>query len=119
MTRRLSRSLSSASRQQLLAGYWTGGPGDAVSAVHDLYGYDGQAPAPPSDVTANEPLQRMEQPVGTEAERAGGILVNGDEELDAAQELFGDFDCDRDDENWGIDVYCEAVVCMTSVLASL
>ncbi|KAJ7907768.1 hypothetical protein B0H13DRAFT_2233399 [Mycena leptocephala] len=76
-------------------GYWTGDPGDAVSTVDPLYGYDGEAPAPPSDVTANEPLHRMEQPAGAAAERESGILVNGDEELDAAQELLGDFDCNR------------------------
>ncbi|KAJ7182229.1 hypothetical protein C8R43DRAFT_1054246 [Mycena crocata] len=103
----------------LIRGYWTGDPGDTVDAVDPMYGYDGEAPALPTDVTSGEPLQRSEQPLGTTAERDGGILVNADEELDAAKELLGDFDCERDDGNWGIEVYCEAVVRMTAVLSSL
>jgi hypothetical protein len=45
-------------------------------------------------------------------ERDDGILVNGDEELDAARSILGDFDCDREDGNWGIEVFCEAVIRM-------
>lgn len=98
-------------------GYWTGDPGDDPNVASDpLYGYDGDAPLPPSAVSDNEPLQRMEQPLGTAAERESGILVNGDEDLMAAQELLGDFDCDADDGNWGIEVYCEAVIRMLSNL---
>ncbi|KAK6984052.1 hypothetical protein R3P38DRAFT_2536338 [Favolaschia claudopus] len=96
-------------------GYWTGDPGDDLNAASDpLYGFDGDAPLPPSGL--DEPLERAEQPTGTAEERAGGILVNGDEDLAAAAELLGDFDCGRDDGNWGIEVYCEAVVRMISVL---
>ncbi|KAF7371591.1 Integrase catalytic domain-containing protein [Mycena venus] len=99
-------------------GYWTGDPGDNVNAVASdpLYGFDGEAPLPPAATSDNEPLERTEQPVGTAAERENGILVNGDEDLLAAKELLGNFDCDRDDGNWGIEVYCEAVVRMTSQL---
>lgn len=101
-------------------GYWTGDPGDDpnVVASDPLYGHDGEAPLPSAGVSANEPLERTEQPVGTAAERESGILVNGDEDLMAAQELLGDFDCDRDDGNWGIEVYCEAVIRMVSQLNS-
>lgn len=99
-------------------GYWTGDPGDSLGTVDPLYGYDREAPAPPAGVTANEPLERMEQPSGTDAERDGGILINGDEDLEAARELLGDFDCERDDGNWGIEVFCEAVVRMTSALSA-
>ncbi|KAK7012462.1 hypothetical protein R3P38DRAFT_2550252 [Favolaschia claudopus] len=94
-------------------GYWTGDPGDDMDAASDpLYGFDGDAPLPPSGLP--EPLERINQPTGTAEERESGILVNGDEDLAAAAELLGDFDCDRDDGNWGIEVYCEAVVRMTS-----
>ncbi|KAJ7149994.1 hypothetical protein C8R46DRAFT_836031, partial [Mycena filopes] len=91
-------------------GYWTGDPGDDATIASDpLYGYDGEAPQPPAGTTANEPLERTEQPVGASVERESGILVNDDEDLLAAKELLGAFDCDRDDGNWGIEVYCEAV----------
>ncbi|KAJ7804318.1 hypothetical protein B0H13DRAFT_1930848 [Mycena leptocephala] len=93
-------------------------PGDDVNTVASdpLYGYDSEAPLPPTAMSDNEPLERTEQPLGTAAEREGGILVNGDEDLLAAKELLGDFDCDRDDGNWGIEVYCEAVIRMISQL---
>ncbi|KAJ7855084.1 hypothetical protein B0H13DRAFT_2237907 [Mycena leptocephala] len=93
--RRIQASLDPQREAAITRGYWTGDPGDAVSTVDPLYGYDGEAPTPPFDVTANEPLHRMEQPAGAAAERESGILVNGDEEPDAAQELLGDFDCNR------------------------
>jgi hypothetical protein len=98
-------------------GYWTGDPGDDLASVaaDPLYGYDGEAPVPISS-HGEDPLEQSEQPVGTAAERDGGILVNGDEELAAARELLGDFDCDEDDGNWGIEVYCEAVLRMLSNL---
>ncbi|KAJ7234500.1 hypothetical protein B0H12DRAFT_1027960 [Mycena haematopus] len=98
-------------------GYWTGDPGDYPNDVNELYGYDGDAPPPP--VEPGEPLHRMEQPSGATAEREAGILVTDDEELLTAKELLGDFNYDRDDSNWGIDVYCEAVVRMTTVLCSI
>ncbi|KAJ7837474.1 hypothetical protein B0H13DRAFT_1651512 [Mycena leptocephala] len=102
----------------ITGGYWTGDPGDDVNTVASdpLYGYDSEAPLPPTAMSDNEPLERTEQPLGTAAEREGGILVNGDEDLLAAKELLGDFDCDRDDGNWGIEVYCEAVIRMISQL---
>ncbi|KAJ7817988.1 hypothetical protein B0H14DRAFT_2286959, partial [Mycena olivaceomarginata] len=90
-------------------GYWTGDPGDDAHVAADpMYGFDGEAPLPPP-TTEHEPLDRAEQPVGTAMERENGILVNADEELETAKSILGDFDCDRDDGNWGIDVYCEAV----------
>ncbi|KAJ7725804.1 hypothetical protein B0H16DRAFT_1332570 [Mycena metata] len=98
-------------------GYWTGDPGDDNDVASDpLYGYDGEAPLPPAAAIVNEPLERTEQPVGTGPEREGGILVNDDEELGRAKELLGEFDCDRDDGNWGIEVYVEAVILMMSRL---
>ncbi|KAJ7932215.1 hypothetical protein B0H13DRAFT_2227817 [Mycena leptocephala] len=89
----------------ITGGYWTGDPGDDVNTVASdpLYGYDSEAPLPPTAMSDNEPWN-------------GGILVNGDEDLLAAKELLGDFDCDRDDGNWGIEVYCEAVIRMISQL---
>ncbi|KAJ7183595.1 hypothetical protein C8R46DRAFT_884066 [Mycena filopes] len=99
-------------------GYWTGDPGDDANVVASdpLYGYDGEAPLPPALGANDEPLERTQQPVGTAGEREGGILVNDDDDLLAAKGLLGEFDCDRDDGNWGIEVYCEAVILMMAQL---
>lgn len=93
-------------------GYWTGDPGDPVENVmaDPAYGVDGQAPAPPADELRTDAAQRAEEPmVDAATERDAGISVNGDSELDRARRIMGDFDFDRDDGNWGIDVYVHAV----------
>ncbi|KAJ7612597.1 hypothetical protein FB45DRAFT_843087 [Roridomyces roridus] len=97
-------------------GYWTGDPGDDGVVIDELYGFDGHAAAPAEP--RDEPLERMEQPTNVPEERTTGILLNTDEELFAARDLLPGFDWARDDGNWGIDVYCEAVVLMNSVLAA-
>ncbi|KAK6993145.1 hypothetical protein R3P38DRAFT_2800892 [Favolaschia claudopus] len=52
----------------IIRGYWTGDPGDDMDAASDpLYGFDGDAPLPPSGLP--EPLERMDQPTGTAEER--------------------------------------------------
>ncbi|KAF7371393.1 Ethylene-and jasmonate-responsive plant defensin [Mycena sanguinolenta] len=96
-------------------GYWTGDNGDDLQTAADsLYGYDGDAPHPPAADRQDEPECSSEEPAGIEAEREAGICINDDEELEYAREQMGDFDFGRDDENWGIDVYCEAVVLLSS-----
>ncbi|KAJ6479899.1 hypothetical protein C8R47DRAFT_983223 [Mycena vitilis] len=96
-------------------GYWTGDPGDDPGTAADpLYGYDGEGPLPPVSEQHGEPENVSQEPVGIEAEREAGICINDDEELQGAWDLMDDFDFDRDDENWGIDVYCEAVLLLTS-----
>ena len=42
--------------------------------------------------------------------------MNGDDELSEAQTLLDGFDADADDGNWGIDIYCEAVLLLVSRL---
>ncbi|KAK6981399.1 hypothetical protein R3P38DRAFT_3333827 [Favolaschia claudopus] len=83
------RRIQGRSRSRTAAitrGYWTGDPGDDMDAASDpLYGFDGDAPLPPSGLP--EPLERINQPTGTAEERESGNL------------LLGDFDCDRDDGN--------------------
>ena len=95
----------------ILNGYWTGDPGDDLPHIHEAYGVDGDAPAPPRQERHGEPLHRGEQPSpgDTPAERDAGIIFNADEELEEAAHVMEDFDFDRDDGNWGIDVYLEAV----------
>ncbi|KAJ6624606.1 hypothetical protein B0H10DRAFT_1908466 [Mycena sp. CBHHK59/15] len=100
-------------------GYWTGDPGDDINTVANdaLYGYDGEAPLPPPsdaalDATIHTP---MEAPLGLEEERAAGICLNDDDELAAIWELMPDFDFDFEDGNWGIYVFCRAVVLLSSI----
>jgi hypothetical protein len=45
-----------------------------------------------------------------EVKKAAGIHVNADNELSEALYMLEGFDIMRDDRNWGIDVYCEAVM---------
>ncbi|KAJ7104728.1 hypothetical protein C8R44DRAFT_746407 [Mycena epipterygia] len=96
-------------------GYWTGDAGDTRTEMNELYGVDGEGPAPQND---NDPTERMEQPTMPQAQREAGLIVNDDDELKLAATLLEGFDLNRDDGNWGIDVYCEAVVAMTTKLQS-
>ncbi|KAJ7156473.1 hypothetical protein C8R43DRAFT_883916 [Mycena crocata] len=97
-------------------GYWTGDMGDDLATASDpLYGYDGEAPAPPSggqEDTDGHP--QYAPPVGIQAEREAGICLNDDEELEEVRKLMEDFDFNFDDGNWGINVYCQAVILLTS-----
>ncbi|KAJ6612180.1 hypothetical protein B0H10DRAFT_2053277 [Mycena sp. CBHHK59/15] len=108
------------SREYALArGYWTGDPGDDVEVVANdpLYGYDGEAPLPPPGESADNPDGLMGgEPVGVEAEREAGISLNDDDELAAIKELMPDFDFEEDDGNWGIEVYCRAVVYLSTLM---
>ncbi|KAJ7624457.1 hypothetical protein FB45DRAFT_796410, partial [Roridomyces roridus] len=89
-------------------GYWTGDPGDEMVDVHDLYGFDPEARTAESE-SFEEPLERLNQPTAVPDEREAGVLLNDDEELKAATDLLPRFEWTREDGNWGIDVYCEAV----------
>ncbi|KAJ7669797.1 hypothetical protein B0H17DRAFT_1086436 [Mycena rosella] len=73
-----------------------------------------KAPLPPITEQHGEPEIVSQEPVGIDAEREAGICVNDDDELREVQELMPDFDFGRNDENWGIDVYCEAVLLLKS-----
>lgn len=44
--------------------------------------------------------------------------LNEDLHLELAKALLGDFEYEKDDGNWGIEVYCEAVIKMENVLQS-
>lgn len=91
-------------------GYWTGDPGDSVEDASDpLYGVDGHAPPPPSNEASEDPANVSDDPRGLEEERTAGITTNHDSELEEGRHLLADVDFLRDDEFWGIDVYCQAV----------
>ncbi|KAJ7256081.1 hypothetical protein C8J57DRAFT_1235968 [Mycena rebaudengoi] len=61
-----------SSRQAAITrAYWTGDPDDDIGLASDpLYGVDGEAPFPPPETTANEGLERLEQPEGAAAQRS-------------------------------------------------
>ncbi|GLB34620.1 hypothetical protein LshimejAT787_0201850 [Lyophyllum shimeji] len=64
-------------------------------------------------------IRRMEfpraEPVGLEAERDAGIFLNDDDELEQVKDVMEGFDFEEDDGNWGIDVYCRAVILLESL----
>jgi hypothetical protein len=98
-------------------GYWHSDPGDDLNTASDpTYGQeDGQLP--PLDELASDPSHGDYAPFnGSEEEREAGIFVNEDEEIEEGRKFFSEqgFDCTRDDTNWGIDVFCEAVMLMQS-----
>ncbi|KAJ6613033.1 hypothetical protein B0H10DRAFT_2177284 [Mycena sp. CBHHK59/15] len=93
--------------------------GDDINTVANdvLYGYDGEAPLPPpSDAALDANIHApMEAPLGLEEERAAGICLNDDDELAAILELMPNFDFEEEEGNWGIDVFCRAVVLLSSI----
>lgn len=94
-------------------GYWTLDPGDPISqAAEELYGFDPQA-AQPSD---DNPDDNRPSGCNAQSERDAGLLVNDDEELDKMKELLNGVELDRDDGNWGIDVFEEAVTIVELLL---
>ncbi|KAJ3926474.1 MAG: hypothetical protein NXY57DRAFT_905595 [Lentinula lateritia] len=78
-------------------GYWTGDPGDDIhTAQHPSYGFE------PEETPGDHQVQE---------EDSDSIQVNEDGDVTFVREAFEhmDFDFRRDDGNWGIEVYCEAV----------
>ncbi|KAL1739609.1 hypothetical protein HDZ31DRAFT_85824 [Schizophyllum fasciatum] len=109
--------------EAILRGHWTG-DGDPYGdppevAHHPNYAVDGEATDPCSQGTG-EPLDRMEQPTGIDAERAAGVAINDDAELDFVRHILTEhgLDWDRDDGNWGINVYCQAMEIMIAYFSS-
>nr|AOC97497.1 ethylene- and jasmonate-responsive plant defensin [Flammulina velutipes] len=90
-------ALYELSREQLrVQGVWTGDVGDDVTCVDGLYGVEGaengglaMPPVDPSDPNHS---------------------LNDDADIEAARAALGDFDFEEEDGNWGIDVYCKAVL---------
>ncbi|KAF8904024.1 hypothetical protein CPB85DRAFT_1226001 [Mucidula mucida] len=113
------------SREQAInQGYWTGNMGDPIKVVegNNSYGIDPSAPLPSAnkmnsaDDHPSMPPRESGNNWDSNCQKAGGILLNKDEELEYGRQLMQDYDFKRDDGNWGIKVYCEAVQTMTSCL---
>src|SRR6266849_6488336 len=96
-------SWSISKTEAITCGTWPD-PGDPIHiATSSLYGVDDEDDISP-------PIQEIdEDPNNVQAEVDNGIQVNTDAELHEAQKLLADFDFNRDDGNWGIDVYIDAV----------
>ncbi len=94
-------------------GYWTGDPGDPVEQVNSdpAYGVDSRVPAPPVAEMNEDPTEARAEPSAEDPQqqRDAGVLLNSDDELDRGREILRGFDFEREDGNWGIDVYIEAV----------
>ncbi|KAK6981210.1 hypothetical protein R3P38DRAFT_3333867 [Favolaschia claudopus] len=93
-------------------GYWTGDPGDPVSDASDPhYGQDPDAPLPPTDELQSDStsVDYSEYP-NVAAEREAGIVINDDDEVRECKEILMGMDFLSDDGNWGIDLYCDAVM---------
>jgi hypothetical protein len=97
-------------------GYWTGDPGDDVTtATAAEYGVDPGAPPVPQAELPADPLpsdQIDDTTLGSEAMKNAGLMINEDEEVELARQILAGLDVEREDENWGMDVYQEAVAIM-------
>ncbi|THU75827.1 hypothetical protein K435DRAFT_880109 [Dendrothele bispora CBS 962.96] len=99
-------------------GYWCNNPGDnhVETASDPTYGQeDGQLP--PLDELADDPENSDYTKYNSkDDEKAAGLFVNDDDEIVEGKEYFSQcgFDWEREDNNWGIDIYCEAVTQMES-----
>ena len=108
----LSRELA------ITGGYWTGDPGDDIHTATDpFYGYDESSGLPPADELASDPIApRPDDFANVEAERAAGIIVNDDEEIQKVGNILDEMKVDplADDGNSGIDIYCQAVLLVSA-----
>jgi hypothetical protein len=90
-------------RKATREGYWESDPGDTTEEASDpLYGVDEQ------DETSI-PTVELEDDLEAGEEVEVGVRVNREQELHHARSLLGEFDYERDDGNWGIEVYLEVV----------
>ena len=86
-----------------------------ATTLDPLYGFDGEALIPPA-AEVQDDTQEGEELSGTDDKRAAGVSVNGDDKLHEVEELLADLDLNAEDGNWGIDVYCEAMILLMSRL---
>ncbi|KAK0447011.1 uncharacterized protein EV420DRAFT_1313672 [Desarmillaria tabescens] len=92
-------------------GYWTGDPGDSTDEVrgNPYYGIDG-------DINDNYPFAPPEAGESAGEENEADVALNNDEEIEFVKELMGDFNFEAEDSNWGIEVYCEAVIKLSAMV---
>jgi hypothetical protein len=64
---------------------------------------------PPLDKLADDPPQTDYEEMDPNCEREAGIFVNHYDEIVEMREALNNFDFEKEDNNYGIKVYCEAV----------
>jgi hypothetical protein len=109
------------SRQHAInRGYWSGDPGDDMETASDpSYGHDPTVPMPPVDELSSDPTAPVEEDYADlAAQKQAGVFVTGDNEIEAARDILTDWDLADEDGDWGIDMYCQAVIALSSYLAS-
>ena len=72
-----------------------------------------QALLPPNPGAPNPPREdQQDDGIGGGMDQSAGSCVDYDEDLSAIEEILENLgiDTNRDDDNWGIEVYCDAVL---------
>jgi hypothetical protein len=97
-------------------GYWTGDPGDDVTtATAAEYGVDPGAPSVPPEEARADPLPGIridDFTLDPDAMKHAGLMINEDEEVELARQILAGLDVEREDGNWGMSIYQEAVAVM-------
>ncbi len=100
-----------AGEKAIRRGYWTGDSGDSVDEVrrNPYYGIDG-------DIHDNYPFAPPEMDRAMNEEDEAEVALNNDEDIEFVKMLMADFNFEAEDSNWGIEVYCEAVIRLLAVV---
>ncbi|KAK0190261.1 hypothetical protein F5146DRAFT_1000321 [Armillaria mellea] len=88
-----------------------GSPGDNVDEVRSnpYCGVGG-------DINDNYPFAPPEIDHAIHEEDEANMALNDDEDIKFVKELMGNFDFEVEDSNWGIEVYCEAVITLSAIV---
>ena len=89
------------------------------TASDPSYGHDPTVLIPPTEELATDPMAPVaEEYANLAAEKEAGVFVNADDEIEHVQDILRDWDLAADDGNWGIDMYCQAVLAVSSFTAA-
>jgi hypothetical protein len=101
--------------------YWTGDPGDPVAETSQPgYGEDSDGPVPPADELVDDPQAADCADIpNAAAEHDAGIFFNHRDEIEEMRNVLEGFDFGKEDGNFGIKVYCEAVLLATVYFSSV
>ncbi|KAJ7592085.1 hypothetical protein C8J56DRAFT_781303 [Mycena floridula] len=113
-------SIYELSREKaIVRGHWSGDPGDDIAtASHVDYGRESEnEPMPPLDELQDDPVCPIRADyTSVDEERNDGVFLNDDDEIATGRRLLEGLDLIAEDQNWGINLYCEAVLLMESCL---
>ncbi|KAJ7587537.1 hypothetical protein C8J56DRAFT_890449 [Mycena floridula] len=91
---------------------------DIATASHVDYGRESEnEPMPPLDELQDDPVCPIRADyTSVDEERNDGVFLNDDDEIATGRHLLEGLDLIAEDQNWGINLYCEAVLLMESRL---